>query len=184
MRTRTARPIQFLSWPFRSLLTSPLWLGLRVYLTSVWLQFGSGKIRGGWLRGDGLEGLLEAVAAGQTPAPFPFYTHVAQMLVDTGLDRVLSVVIPLVEVAVGMAFVSGVLLVPAAIAATLLNVNLILSGVASLHFDGRIIAMQVMLLLAWRVAGYLGLGTLARRWWHREGRGHGPHGPLAGGSAA
>jgi uncharacterized membrane protein YphA (DoxX/SURF4 family) len=175
MRTHGARQIKLLTWPFRSTLTSPVWLLLRVYLASVWLQFGIGKIRGGWLEGDGLRGLLGAVAAGQTPAPFPFYARVAELLVETGMDRVLSVAIPLVEVAVGLAFVTGVLLVPAAIAATLLNVNLVLSGVASIRFDGRIIALQVLLLLAWRVAGYLGLGTLARRWWHPgQGRGQGP----------
>lgn len=161
--------IDIVTWPFRSLLTSPVWLVLRLYLASVWLQFGIGKMRGGWLDGDGLHGLLSAVAAGQTPAPFPFYARVAQLLVDTGMDRVLSVAIPFAELAVGLAFLTGVLLVPAAIGAILLNANLILSGVASIHFDGRIIALQVLLLLAWRVAGYLGLGTLARRWWRRDG---------------
>lgn len=174
MRTRSVPQIKALTWPFRSTLTSPLWLVLRLYLASVWLQFGVAKIRGGWLDGDGLHGLLGAVAAGQTPAPFPFYARVAELLVSTGLDRVLSVVMPLAEVAIGIAFLTGVLLVPAAIAATLLNLNLVLSGVASLHFDGRIIALQVLLLLAWRVAGYLGLGTLVRRWWKNGGR----HGPL------
>lgn len=175
MRTHRDPRIEVLTWPFRSLLTSPAWLVLRLYLASVWLQFGISKIRGGWLDGDGLHGLLGAVAAGQTPAPFPFYARVAGLLVETGMDRVLSVVIPFAELALGLAFLTGVLLVPAAIGAILLNVNLILSGVASLHFDGRIIALQVLLLLAWRVAGYLGLGTVVRRWWRRGG-----HGPLTG----
>lgn len=175
MRTHGTRRIKLLTWPFRSTITSPAWLLLRLYLAQVWLQFGISKIRGGWLDGDGLHGLLGAVAAGQTPAPFPFYGRVAELLVDTGMHRVLSMVMPLAEVAVGLAFLTGVLLVPAAIAATLLNVNLILSGVASIHFDGRIIALQVLLLLAWRVAGYLGLGTLFRRWWrHVPRRGQDP----------
>ncbi|HYW11637.1 MAG TPA: hypothetical protein VE871_06750 [Longimicrobium sp.] len=183
MRIPRALQMPALTWPFRSTLTSPVWLVLRLYLASVWLQFGVGKIRGGWMEGDGLHGLLSAVAAGATPAPFPFYARVAELLVATGMDRVLSVVIPLVEVGVGLAFLTGVLLVPAAIGATLLNVNLVLSGVATLRFDGRIIALQILLLLAWRVAGYLGLGTLARRWWrdgHGGGRGHGGRGPLSG----
>ena len=180
MRTRTARPLGLIDWPFRSPLTSPVWLALRFYLASIWLQFGVGKVRGDWLRGDGLEALLEAVAAGQTPAPLPFYTRVAEFLVATGLDAVLSILIPLAELAVAGAFMAGVLLVPAAIGAILLNLNLILAGVASIHFDGRIIALQVLLLLAWRVAGYLGLGTRAW-WWHRW---HDRHGPLAGGSTA
>lgn len=177
---RAPRQIKLLSWPFRSPLASPVWLALRVYLASVWLQFGIGKIRGGWLDGDALQGLLSAVAAGHTPAPFPAYARVAELLVATGMDSALSVLIPLAEVAVAAAFISGVLLVPAAIAATLLNLNLILSGIASIHFDGRIIAMQLMLLLAWRVAGYLGLGTLVARWW----RHHHPRGPLAGSGMA
>lgn len=177
MRTPAARQIRVLTWPFRSTLTSPVWLVLRLYLASVWLQFGIGKIRGGWLRGDGLEGLLTAVAQGHTPAPFPLYTRLIDvLLLETGMDRVLSVVMPLMEVAVGLAFLSGVMLVPAAIAATVLNLNLILSGVASIHFDGRIIALQVLLLAAWRVAGYLGLGTLFRSWWRHT---H-PRGPLPG----
>lgn len=177
MRTPAARQIRVLTWPFRSTLTSPVWLVLRLYLASVWLQFGMGKIRGGWLRGDGLEGLLTAVAQGQTPAPFPLYTRLIDvLLLETGMDRVLSVTMPLMEVAVGLAFLSGVMLVPAAIAATALNLNLILSGVASIHFDGRIIALQVLLLAAWRVAGYLGLGTLFRGWWRHT---H-PRGPLPG----
>ncbi len=166
MRAHGTRRITLLTWPFRSPLTAPAWLLLRLYLAQVWLQFGISKIRGGWLDGDGLHGLLDAVAAGQTPAPFPFYARVAGLLVDTGLHRVLSVGMPLAEVAVGLAFFTGLLLVPAAIVATLLNVNLLLSGVASIHFDGRIIALQVLLLLAWRVAGHLGLGTLVRRRWH------------------
>jgi uncharacterized membrane protein YphA (DoxX/SURF4 family) len=176
MRTPASRRIKLLTWAFHSPAASPAWLLLRLYLASVWLQFGIGKVRGGWLAGEGLHGLLSAVAAGQTPAPFSFYARVAGVLVETGMDRVLSVAIPLVEVAVGLAFAIGVLLVPAAIGATLLNVNLVLSGVASLHFDGRIIALQILLLAAWRVAGYLGLGTLLRRWWRHTY----PRGPLPG----
>ena len=175
MRARTSRPLGLISWPFRSPLTSPVWLLLRFYLASIWMQFGIAKIRGGWLRDDALEALMEAVANGQTPAPFPFYGDVARLLEETGMTGVLSFLIPLAEVAVATAFLTGVMLVPAAICAILLNTNLILAGIASIHFDGRIIALQVLLLLAWRVAGYLGLGK--RAWWHGWYDRH-PRGPL------
>ena len=176
MRARTPRPFGLIAWPFRSPVTSPLWLVLRIYLASVWMQFGLAKLRGGWLRGDALESLLKAVAEGQTPAPFPFYGRVADILVATGMDAVLCILIPIAEVAVATAFLTGVVLVPAAIIAILLNTNLILAGVASIHFDGRIIALQLLLLGAWRVAGYLGLGT--RAWWRGWRQRHG--GPLPG----
>lgn len=149
-------------WPFVSRLSAPLWLALRVYLGCIWLQFGLAKIRGGWLTTNALHDLLGAVARGDTPLPLPAYRHVAELLLATGADRALSVVIPLAEVAVACAFFSGVLLVPAAAGACLLNLNLILSGIAPWSFDGRIIALQLLLLLAWRVAGYLGMGQAVR----------------------
>lgn len=183
MRTRTSRPLGLIAWPFRSPVTSPVWLVLRIYLASIWMQFGVAKLRGGWLRGDALEALLEAVADGQTPAPFPFYPRVADILVATGLDAVLCILIPLAEVAVATSFLTGVMLVPAAICAILLNLNLIFAGVASVNFDGRIIALQLLLLAAWRVAGYLGLGNRAwwRGWWNHRRGGHGGYGgPIPG----
>ncbi len=65
-----------------------------------------------------------------------------------------SAAIPLTELLVAAAFFSGLLLVPAAIGAVLLNLNLILSGIATWQFDGRIILLQLLLLVAWRVAGF------------------------------
>jgi uncharacterized membrane protein YphA (DoxX/SURF4 family) len=149
-------------WPFVSRLSAPFWLALRVYLGSIWLQFGLAKIRGGWLTTNALHDLLGAVARGETPSPLPAYRQVAELLLATGADRALSVLIPLAEVAVACAFFAGVLLIPAAAGACLLNLNLILSGIASWRFDGRIIALQLLLLLAWRVAGYLGVGDALR----------------------
>jgi thiosulfate dehydrogenase [quinone] large subunit len=160
-------------WPFSSRLAAPLWLALRVYLGSVWLQFGVAKIRGGWLAGDAMHGMLDAVARGLTPAPFPAYRHVAQALLDAGADRWLSVGLPLVELAVSLAFFSGLLLVPAAVGACMLNLNLILSGIASWQFDGRIIALQLLLVFAWRVADYAGVARIVS-FVRRLRRGSGP----------
>jgi uncharacterized membrane protein YphA (DoxX/SURF4 family) len=163
MSTLALRRLRLVSWPFRSPLSSPLWLALRVYLGLLWMNFGIGKIQSGWLTTNPLRPLLTAVADGHTPAPFGFYEPLARVMLGTGADALLSVMIPLAEVAVAIAFLSGVLLVPAAIVAIGINVNLILAGIASVRFDGRIIAMQVLLIAAWRVAGLLGLGTLLDR---------------------
>lgn len=157
MHARTRRVHELLAWPFSSRLASPLWLALRIYLGSVWLQFGWAKVEGGWLTGNQVRGMLEAVADGLTRTPLPAYRHVARALLEVGADRWLSVGIPLAEIAVALAFFSGLLLVPAAVGATLLNLNLILSGIAAWHFDGRIIALQLLLLAAWRVADYVGV---------------------------
>lgn len=163
MLARNRRVLDILRWPFASRLASPLWLGIRIYLGSIWLQFGLAKVEGGWLTGNPMHSMLDAIARGMTPAPFPAYRHVAQALLDVGADRWMSVGLPLAELAVALAFFSGVLLVPAAVGASLLNLNLILSGMASWQFDGRIIALQLLLLAAWRVADYVGLARVVSR---------------------
>ena len=149
-------------WPFASPLAAPLWLGLRIYLGSIWLQFGLTKIRTGWLVENPMQEILSLIARGLTPTPLPLYRRVAELLLAMEMDRVLSVAIPLLELGFAAAFFAGVLLVPAAAAASLLNLNLVLSGIATWDFDGRVIALQLLLLLAWRVAGYLGIGVSLR----------------------
>lgn len=171
MRTTLTGIQALLRWAFANRRSSALWLALRVYLGSVWLQFGVAKLRDGWLGGNPLHDLLGAVARGHTPTPFPAYRRVAAALLDVGADRAMSIAIPLLEVGVAVAFFAGVLLVPAAVGASLLNLNLVLSGIATLSFDGRIIALQLLLLAGWRVAGHLGVARLWRdlaRWPERR----------------
>ena len=150
-------------WPFASPFAAPLWLALRIYLGTVWLQFGLTKLRTGWVTGNPMEEILSLVARGLTPTPVPGYRRVAELLLALDVDRVLSIAIPLLEVAFASAFFAGVLLVPAAIGACLLNANLLLSGIATWDFDGRVIGLQILLLLAWRVAGFLGMGESVRK---------------------
>lgn len=156
-----APAVRLLAWPFRSRRSSLLWLAVRFYLGSVWLQFGVGKLRSGWLATNPMGSLLGAVAEGHTPAPFGVVRPVARLLLDLGVDPVLSVLIPIAEVALGIALVAGVLLVPASVGATLLNLSLILAGIASVRFDGRMVVLQLLLLAAWPVAGRLGIARAA-----------------------
>lgn len=157
-RPRLLRP---LARPFRSRAAWPLWLAVRGYLAWVWLSFGTGKVRSGWLTRNPMEGLLEAVAAGHTRAPFGAFRPVARLLLDAGADPVLSVAIPLAEVALGLAFLAGAWVAAAAVAGTLLNLSLLLAGIASLALDGRIILLQLLLLAAAPVAGHPGVRTAA-----------------------
>jgi uncharacterized membrane protein YphA (DoxX/SURF4 family) len=145
---------------FVSPLVSPVWLALRIYLGLIWIRFGTGKIEAGWLAGNELEPLLRAVAGGGTPAPIGAFRGVAALLLGLHLDALLSTAIPLFEIGVGVAFLSGVLLVPAAAAASVMNLNLILFGIASWRFDGRIILLQLLIVAGWRAAGYLGVARL------------------------
>ena len=147
---------------FASRFSAPLWLALRIYLGLVWLRFGAAKIEAGWLTSNQLGGLLRVIADGGSGSPAPV-RMLAGLLLELGLDPALSTLIPVFEVAVGISFLAGVLLVPAAAAASLLNLNLILFGIASWHFDGRIILLQLLLVAGWRAAGVIGVGSLLQR---------------------
>lgn len=155
MRPVTPTLRALIRWPFASRAAAPLWLLLRLHLGAIWLEFALSKLRGGWLTTNPMQAILSAIAEGHLPGPFPLYRGVAETLLSLGADRWLSVGIPVAEMAVALALFSGFLVVPAAIGATLLNLNLILSGIASWHFDGRIILLQLLLVAAWRVSGFL-----------------------------
>lgn len=161
----TAQLRLVLRWPFASPLASPAWLALRLYLGAIWLRFGWSKVEAGWLTSNPMRPLLEAIGSGGTATPLPLYRTVAEQMLGLGLDRLLSIAIPLAELTFAAAFFAGVLLVPAALAACLMNLNLILAGIATWSFDGRVILMQLLIVLAWRVAGELGLGDWIRRLW-------------------
>lgn len=155
---RAARAL--LRFPFRDSRTAPLWFALRLYLASVWLRFGLSKLEAGWLEHNSLGGLLGMVAAGELPSPFPFYAGFVQLLLDLGLDAALSFLIPILELGIALALFTGFLWAPATVLAIALNLNFLLSGVASLSFDGGLVVLQSLLLLAGPVAGRGGLPRL------------------------
>lgn len=149
--------------PFTHRYAAPIWLAVRLYLGYMWIQFSLQKFQAGWLTSDPVGSMLKLVADGTLNVPFEFYRGIARLLVDSGASVLLSHSMPFLELAVALAFISGVLVVPAAIGATLLNVNFILSGIGVISFDGRFIALQLLLLLAFRIAGLIGFERLAFR---------------------
>lgn len=170
-----ARSLHVLRWPFTHRYAAPLWLALRLYLGWIWLQFGIDKLQAGWLAKDAIGPLLKLGAEGTLPLPVPAFAQVAQLLLGLGVTPLISFAMPLLELAVALAFLSGVLVAPAAIGATLLNITIILAGIGQVAFDGRMIVLQLLLLMAWPVAERIGLRpTLAQGWGRLRRRLGGP----------
>jgi uncharacterized membrane protein YphA (DoxX/SURF4 family) len=155
--------LQALHWPFTHRYAAPGWLALRLYLGWVWLQFSISKFQSGWLTSDPIGMLFTSIAKGSLPVPLPFYRDIAASLLGLGVSPLISHIMPFLELAVALAFLSGVLVTPAAVGAILLNTNIILSGIGILAFDGRIIVIQLLLIMARRVAGQIGLERLLMR---------------------
>jgi hypothetical protein len=150
-------------WPFTSRYAAPIWFALRLYVGYIWLQFSISKFSAGWLTSDPIGGLFKQVANGVLAVPFAFYRDLAAFLLHSGMTPLISHTMPFLELAVALSFFSGVLVRPAAIGGILLVINIILTGVGTLTFDGRIILFHLLLILAWQVAGVIGLERLAVR---------------------
>jgi uncharacterized membrane protein YphA (DoxX/SURF4 family) len=163
LRHLLSRTTDLIRWPFTNHFASPIWLALRFYLAYMWIQFGVQKIGAGFLTGDPIGDMLQLVGNGTLSVPFEFYRPVARMLVDSGMTTLLSFTMPFLEMAVALSFATGVLVVPAAVGATLLNINFILSGIGQVSFDGRFIALQLLLILAFRIVGKIGIERLVVR---------------------
>jgi uncharacterized membrane protein YphA (DoxX/SURF4 family) len=137
-------------------------VGVRVYLASLWFRFGITKLEAGWLTTNPVRGLLALVAGGQSPMPIPSLSAIAGALLAARADVLLSVALPFTELALAAAFVSGYAVRGAAVVGIVVNASLILGGLAGVDFDGRIILLEALLLLAGTRARALSIGTLAR----------------------
>lgn len=154
---------EIVALPFTHRYAAPVWLVVRLYLAYMWMQMGVAKIGAGFLTSDPIHSILKIVADGTLRVPFEWFRPVAGMLVDLGLTPMISFSMPFLELAVALSLLTGVLVVPAALGATLLNIIFILSGIGQVGLDGRFIALQLLLVLAFRVAGSIGLEPILLR---------------------
>ncbi len=157
------RACAVIRWPFTHPYAAPLWLALRLYVGWIWWEMGLSKLQGGWLTSDPIGVLLTLVADGTLPVPFECYRGVADTLIKAGLTPLLSHALPFLELAVGLAFIGGVLTPVTAVGAILLNLTFILSGVGGIAFDGPVIVAEILFILAFRVVDRIGVGRLALR---------------------
>jgi len=152
-------PAHFL---FHDLRSSPLWLVARLYVGFAWLEAGWEKISGNpsWLSsGQGLNGFwvsaLKTGAGTSHPAiTYGWYRNFIQFMVDNHWAAWFAKAICLGEAAVGLGLIFGVLTGWAAFFGLLMNMSFMLAGSASTN--PVLFSLSILLILAWRVAGYLG----------------------------
>jgi thiosulfate dehydrogenase (quinone) large subunit len=153
-----------------------LWLILRVYLGWTWLTSGWGKISGGaWMTGEPLRGFwtgaVEIPAEGRPDIAFGWYRNFLQFMLDNGWYTWFAPLIAWGETLIGIALILGALTGIAAFFGAFMNWNFIMAGSASTN--GMLLALAILLVLAWKVAGWWGLD----RWllpklgtpWYRAG---------------
>jgi thiosulfate dehydrogenase [quinone] large subunit len=164
---------------FQSTLASWFWLIVRVYVGYSFLDGGLHKVTDAkWMNGSG-EGIIgfwqKAVAIPAAPAKplitFDWYREFLQLLINTNSAGWFSYLIVFGEIAVGVALIVGAFVGLAAAGGLLMNMAFMLAGTTSTN--PVLAILGVLLILAWKNAGYIGLDryllpTLGTPWKQRQ----------------
>mgnify|MGYP003393135332 CR=1 FL=1 len=137
-----------------------LWLVIRLYVGWEWLHAGWGKFNSPlWIgdqAGTAIHGFFKgaiAKAAGDHPAVQGWYATLLQYADAHAV--IFSYIITFGELAVGVALILGIFTGIAAFFGGFMNMNFLLAGTTSIN---PILGfLQLLLILAWRVAGWWGL---------------------------
>ena len=158
--TRIVQNPTFVQFLFESPRSAPLWLGVRLFMGLNWLLSGFGKLSNPeWMNGSSLQAFWErAVAIPETGRPaitFDWYRNFLQGLLSGNHQTWFAPLVALGETLVGLALILGAFVGVAAFIGAFMNMNFMLAGSAS--SNPLLFTLAVLLVLAWKVAGYYGL---------------------------
>lgn len=158
---QTLETPSFLTLLFNDKRFSILWLAVRVWLGFQWIKSGLPKLQNpAWMQtGDALKGFwmgaIQVPAEGRPPIAYAWYREFLQTMLDAQVYTWFAKVVAISEVLIGIALIVGILVGFTAFFGGFLNWNFIMAGSASVN--GVFFGLAVMLVLAWKIAGYLGL---------------------------
>lgn len=146
-----------------------LWLPLRIWLGWQWIDAGAHKFTNpAWMdTGAALKGFWTgAVAIPEAPArpaiAFDWYRSFLQFLLDAQAYTWFAKLVVIGELLVGIALILGAFVGFAAFFSGLMNWNFMMAGSASTN--PLLFTIAVGIILAWKVAGYLGADFFLLRW--------------------
>jgi len=158
------RTLRFPDWLYRSHAASLLWLVVRLWLGYEWLNAGYQKIWGSersafWFgNGLGVKGFATAGVAGSASgkggASYGWWAGFLHNFVIPNASWI-GKFVSVAELLIGAALILGLLTGAAALAGLSLNVIYMFSGSAGVNPAFAILAL--LLVLAWRNAGWIGL---------------------------
>lgn len=145
-----------------------LWLVLRVWLGYQWVHAALGKISNpAWVEtGAALKGFWTGAVAipaeGRPPIAFDWYRGFLQTLLDAEAYTWFAKLIAYGELLVGIALIIGVFTGIAAVFSGLMNWNFMMAGSASTN--PMLFLIAVGLILAWKIAGHIGVDYFLLPW--------------------
>jgi thiosulfate dehydrogenase [quinone] large subunit len=137
------------------------WLPIRLFLGIQWLEAGIHKFEDpAWMQGgSALRGYWERAAAipeqGRPLITFEWYRDFINYLLSINAEPWFATLITFGEMAVGLGLIVGCLTGVAAFFGATMNMSFLLAGSASTN--PIMFAMAIGVILAWKVAGYVGV---------------------------
>ena len=150
-----------LTWLFSNPMAAWIWLIPRVWLGLQWLESGWGKLHNpAWTQtGAALKGFWTSAVAvpptGKPPITYSWYRDIIQGLLNAQTYTWFSKLVVAGELLVGICLVLGAFTGIAALIGGFMNWNFMMAGSASVN--PLFFLISVGLILAWKVAGYIGL---------------------------
>lgn len=158
----------FINKLFNHPLAGLIWLPIRVWLGYQWLTAGLHKLEtSAWIQtGAALKGFWTAAVAipatGNAPIHYAWYRSLLQFLLNTQAYTWFAKLISIGEFMVGVALILGIFTGFAALMGGFMNWNFMMAGSASVN--PMFFAISVLLVLAWKVAGYFGVDYFLIPW--------------------
>jgi len=158
---RTLETPPFIAMLFNDKRFSILWLAVRLWLGWKWIEAGLHKLESpAWMQtGDALKGFwmgaIQIPAEGRPPIAYDWYRSFIQFMLDAQAYTWFAKVVAVSELLFGLALIAGIFVGFTAFFAGFMNWNFIMAGSASVN--GVFFGLSVMLVLAWKIAGYIGL---------------------------
>lgn len=166
--TRTVEDPPIARFLFSDTRMSAVWTVVRVLIGLSWLQSGWGKLNNpAWMEtGEALQrywtNAIQIPEQGRPPISFDWYRAFIEGLLDSGSYVWFAKLIAIGEVLVGVGLILGAFVGIAAFFAALMNWNFIMAGSASTN--GLMLVGAIVLILAWKNAGYFGADYFLLRW--------------------
>ena len=151
-----------------------LWLPLRIWLGYQWYEAATHKISDPkWVQtGEALKAFWERIVlipeTGRPPIAFDWYRGFIQGMLDAQAYTWFAKLVAYGELLIGIALIIGAFTGIAAFFGGFMNWNFMMAGSASTN--PMLFTIAVLLILAWKVAGYIGADYFLLRWlgtpWH------------------
>jgi thiosulfate dehydrogenase [quinone] large subunit len=139
---------------------SILWLAVRVWLGWKWIDASIHKLESpAWMQtGDALKGFwmgaVQIPAEGRPAIAYDWYRNFLQAMLDAQAYTWFAKIIAVSELLIGIMLIVGLFVGLTAFFGGFMNWNFIMAGSASVN--GMFFALSVLLVLAWKIAGYIG----------------------------